>query len=281
MGAWGTQISSNDTFADVYDEFMELYNEGHDVIEITSKLLISKKELLDAGDDENNFWFAIAKGQWDFKSLDKEVFERVKDIIESQKDIEIWKELGADEKQISQRQKVLEKFLTKLETEKAKPKSRKKKKILNPVFEKGDCLTFKLMNGNYGAAVILEAIYDTPYGFNLVAVTDINMKGKPTLDIISESEILKLNFESWENEERISWFSPILFKKDKDKFEVIGNIVVEKNYDFKITSFGASGDWFIWIIEVASNQFDFGKNKFFGRTKLRKYLTNKPTYKFW
>ena len=28
MGTWGTGISSNDTFADIYDEFFDLYNDG-------------------------------------------------------------------------------------------------------------------------------------------------------------------------------------------------------------------------------------------------------------
>ena len=27
MGAWGTGISSNDTYADIYEQFIDLYNE--------------------------------------------------------------------------------------------------------------------------------------------------------------------------------------------------------------------------------------------------------------
>jgi hypothetical protein len=39
MGAWGTAISSNDTYADIYSEFFNLYNDGLEVDEI-SKILI-------------------------------------------------------------------------------------------------------------------------------------------------------------------------------------------------------------------------------------------------
>jgi hypothetical protein len=56
MGTWGTGLSSNDTFADIYGEFFELYNEGQDVKEITSKLLTTNKDLLTDKGDSNNFF---------------------------------------------------------------------------------------------------------------------------------------------------------------------------------------------------------------------------------
>ncbi|MES2662588.1 MAG: hypothetical protein V4629_04710, partial [Pseudomonadota bacterium] len=46
MGAWGIGISSNDTYADIYDEFFELYNEGLDVQSITTKLLETNQEII-------------------------------------------------------------------------------------------------------------------------------------------------------------------------------------------------------------------------------------------
>lgn len=273
MGTWGTGLSSNDTFADIYGEFFELYNEGQDVKEITTKLLATNKDLLDDKGDSNNLWFAIAKAQWECKSLDKEVYNRVKYIIENKKDLDVWKELGADEKDIKQRDKILLKLLGQLGEEKTKPKSRKRKKIVNPVFEKGTCLAFKLLNGNFGAAVVLEAIYDTPYGFNLVAVTTINKKDKPTIQEVVKADILFLNYGNWDNAQQVTWFTPKQFQKDADKFEVIGTIQVSKKYDTKSDAFSAAGDWFIWIVEVASNQFEQGKKKLFNvRTSVKEYL---------
>ena len=273
MGTWGTGLTSNDTFADVYGEFMELFNEGQDVKQITSRLLLTNKDLFNSKEDSNNFWFAIAKGQWECNSLDPDVYERVKNIIDSKKDLEVWRELGAEGKAIKQRDKVLEKFLVQLSVEKAKPKSRKKKKVLNPIFEKGDCLIFKLLNGNFGAAVVLEAVYDTPYGFNLVAVTNLNNKSKPTIQEIRDSGILTLNYDSWGSKEQVIWFIPNQFKKDQDKFEVIGKMFVGKTYNTKTDFVSGAGDWFIYIIEVASKQFDIGGTKWFRRdARLKTYL---------
>lgn len=100
MGAWGTGISSNDTFADIYDEFFELYNDGLEVLEISKKLIKNNQEIINEPDDSNNFWFALAKAQWECKQLDNKVLDKAKTIIESGYDIEVWKRLDASEKDL-------------------------------------------------------------------------------------------------------------------------------------------------------------------------------------
>lgn len=180
MGAWGTAISSNDTYADIYGEFFDLYNDGLDVAEISKKLIAGNQETINDTDDCNNFWFALAKAQWECKQLDKDIFDRVKKVVATGADLEVWRQLDADEKDTKKRKVVLDKFLADLQTERPKAKSRKKKIIRQPVFDKGDCLTFKLENGNYGGAVVLEAIKDSEYGHNLIATTRINQTNKPT-----------------------------------------------------------------------------------------------------
>lgn len=89
MGTWGTGISSNDTFEDIYSEFVELYNQGLDVKEITKTILQNNKELQSDYEDKNSFWFAIAKAQWECGSLDDDVFEKVKSIILSRQDLKL------------------------------------------------------------------------------------------------------------------------------------------------------------------------------------------------
>ncbi len=80
MGAWGTGISSNDSYADVYGEFFDLYNDGVEVGELSAKLIKQNQETICDPDDANNFWFALAKAQWECKKLDSGVFNRVKEI---------------------------------------------------------------------------------------------------------------------------------------------------------------------------------------------------------
>jgi len=103
MGAWGTAISSNDTFEDIYADFFDFYNDGLEVAEISKRLIDNNKETIDDPDDSDNFWFALAKAQWQCKQLDKALYKRVKEIIETDANIEIWRQLGAEEKEIKKR----------------------------------------------------------------------------------------------------------------------------------------------------------------------------------
>ncbi|WP_333853982.1 hypothetical protein [Epilithonimonas sp.] len=103
MGAWGTSISSNDSFQDVYQDFFQLYNDGLETTEITEKLIISYNEEINSNEDSNNFWFALAKAQWECQKLEPKIYKKVKEIIESDSDIVVWKELGANEKDIKKR----------------------------------------------------------------------------------------------------------------------------------------------------------------------------------
>jgi len=282
MGAWGTAISSNDTYADIYGKFFDLYNDGLDVTEISKKLIADNQEILNDKDDCNNFWFALAKSQWECKQLDKDIFDRVKKIIETGADLEVWRQLDTDEKDIKKRKIVLEKFLADLQTEKPKAKSRKKKIIRQPVFEKGDCLTFKLENGNYGGAVVLEAIKDTEYGHNLIATTRINQPNKPTKKDFENAEVLLMNFESWDNKPVVQWYLPIRHKRTAHLIEKVDTIDVQIDYAIEKSMNGFVADFDIWVIQVANQQFKSEETKPRSTTKETiKELTKKSKWKLW
>ena len=127
MGNWGTGISSNDIFEDIKDEFFELYDEGHEPNQIGQKLIDANQEIVNDYEEANNFWFALALCQWECKSLEPKILERITQIIVSGTDINLWEELGAEKSELTKRKKVLEKFLEKLNSEKKNPKRRKRK----------------------------------------------------------------------------------------------------------------------------------------------------------
>jgi hypothetical protein len=282
MGSWGTGLSSNDTYADIYDHFFELYNEGRDVEEISKALIIENEEILKIPEDHNNFWFAVAKAQWECKQLDPKILEKVKETIESGADIEIWHELGASERDLRRRSDVLESFLAKLQTEKSKPKPRKKKIIRQPVFEKGSCITFNLAGGNYGGAVILEAIHDTELGLNLVAVTRINQGFKPVVRDFENAEILIKSFAKWQDEEEVVWMFPFHFEDDRQFFEIIGNINVHKKFSEKETKFAFTGDWKYTLIDVTNLQFEWEKENATPKKRIFiKELITKRKFRLW
>jgi hypothetical protein len=261
MGTWGTEIKNNDTTAEIYSIFYDSYNKGQNPINISVKLIEDNQELINNPYDCNNFWFALALAQWETKSLDSKIFERVKNIIESENELQVWKELDADEKDIDTRKIVLEKFLRKLQTDKpkAKPRVKATQRIVKPIFEIGDCLTFKYDNGNYGGIVILGVNDDTEHGYNLVAGTRINQSTKPIINDFEKAEILIRNYASWKNDEVIVWTWPNNFKKlFSDFFELIGKVMVSKKYKTDDNNFGYVADWGLTKL-AATLQFEYEK----------------------
>ncbi len=282
MGAWGTAISSNDTYADIYAEFFDMYNDGLEAAEISKKLISDNLELINDHEDSNNFWFALAKAQWECKQLDNEILNRVKTIIEMGNDLKVWRQLDADEKDIKKRKVVLDKFLTDLQTERPKTKSRKKKIIRQPVFKKGDCLTFKLENGNYGGVVVLEAIKDSEYGYNLIAATRINQTNKPIKKDFENAAVLVMNHSNWDNKPNIKWYSSIRHKHVAHLIEAIDSLEVEINYDINSSEFSFMAAFDIHIIQAIDSQIKSEETKPRSTTKVTiRELTKKSKWRLW
>lgn len=129
MGTWNTKINGNDTFQDIYQRFFDLYNQGQNPADISKEIQDDFAEEFDDFDDRNNSLFGLALAQWETKSLESVVYEQVKEIIATGNDLEVWKELGADEKTIGKRKTGLEKFLVQISTEREKPKRRVRPKF--------------------------------------------------------------------------------------------------------------------------------------------------------
>lgn len=244
MGTWGTGIKSNDTSADIYDNFFKLYNEEKSVKEITEELIRKNKDLIKDKFDSNNFWFAIALCQWECKQLDNSLYEEIRKIIESKSDLTIWKELDATDSDIKEREIELNKFLIKLQTEKKSAKKIIKPKYYDSIFKKGDCFVFKMIDGNYGGAFVLTDEQNTEIGANFIALTDITKIEKPTLNDFKEANVyvkrekdinnLLAKFGKVKIEikdiPQIGMVCASDFKKEKIDFEIIGNLKILNPY---------------------------------------------------
>lgn len=232
MGTWGTAIKNSDAFADIYSEFYELYNKGGQPKIISNQIIKDNWEILEIEEEKHSLWFALALAQWETKSLEPEILQTVENIINSGAEIKTWTDLGADKKDITKRKAALVKFLGKLHSENPKITARTKPKLKTPIFSTGDCLVFKLENGNYGGAVVLATDNNPETANNLVATTRINQQNKPTLDDFGNSEVLILNFGSWKDKPDVCWYMPDLFYKEySDIYENIGKINVDLVYE--------------------------------------------------
>ena len=266
MGTWGISVSSNDTFAEVYDSYFNYYNDNWEIDLIVKQLEKEYQETIEIEEDSDNFWLALAKALWECKALEVTIFDKVKEIINSGHDLRIWRELGASEQDLKKRKAVLDKFLIQISTPKDNPKARKKIKVklLPSVFEKGDCLAFKMDNGNYGGALVYEAEKQGEYGLNFIAATSINKSTKPNLSDFENANILTI----WE-EERYGkivhklnnelpiayWFEAKSYKEFADKFERIGNLVVTKKFSHDFL--GSFQVWVPWDVLIVFSQQTF------------------------
>lgn len=290
MGVWGTGISSNDVYDDIIYQFFELYNQGMDVSAITGLLIIESREIIDSDEDHNNFWFAIAKAQWECKSLDREIFSRIKNIVETGKDIEIWKELNASRSDLARRKKVLDNFLLKLSTEKKTPRKRKAKRFIDAVFQKGDCLVFKLDNSHYGGAFILEAEKNTEFGLNLVCYLDINQKSKPTLEDFKKARVIvnkKVGYdfshvdkqlkppfkETITDNPAVCWQYASEYKRSRVLMEQVGNLEVSATYRSS-TNFQCFSHWGNIIRSINSYYEDVEDSKGTKEIRLKQLREN-------
>jgi hypothetical protein len=245
MGYWGTAISANDTYEDIYASFFDLYDKGIEPDEIYPILAGRNKDTLDDPDDNHNFWFAIAVAQWECKGLQKDSYNRVRSIVESGADLIAWRRLGASEADIRKRNAALGKFIQRISVEKPRAKARRTKKIIEPVYQKGTCLSFALDTGNYGGIITLEAVENTQYGFNLLAMTRIDQEEKPSVIDFEKSNILIRNFATWSNDPAIKWFYASAFTAhEKDRLEEVGRLAVSRMYDHRaaVSPYSFGGD---------------------------------------
>ena len=128
MGVWGVNVKDSDSFADVYDGFFDIYNNGASSEYASSEVKESFSEYFKDYEDSNNSWFALAYAQWETKSLEPSVLEKVSSIIASGSDLKLWEELGASKEDLNNRKSVLEAFLKEISSERKTKKRRKKPK---------------------------------------------------------------------------------------------------------------------------------------------------------
>ncbi len=159
MGCWGMGMAQSDEFCETYDSFMDEYNNGKEVAEITADILAKYHEEFDDDDGVmHDIYFALAKSEWMCCEQSDLVLNRVKEIIESGANIEFYRELEATEKDLKVRQKNLEKFWESLQIPRAKPRLRRidpldRLKDLPPL-EVGGCYRYKYEDGYRVFAVL-------------------------------------------------------------------------------------------------------------------------------
>jgi hypothetical protein len=143
-------------------------------------------------------------------------------------------------------------------------------------------LTFQLKNGNYGGAVVLESIRDTEYGYSLLATTRINQVRKPNQSDFESAEVLRLNYAAFDDRPCLNWYYPLRHKKIEDLIEKVTKIDIQIEYKIENSKLGFMGDFEIWVIGVANQQFESEATKPRSKNRLTiKTLTKIRKWKLW
>jgi len=228
MGSWGTGIKQDDLVCDVISLFKERLKDGASIEDATQASIGNFSASLDDTDDAPLVWIALADVQWSYGDLDKEILDRVKSDFENGYGLDRWRE--ASEELLRKRQGVIKRFIEKISVPNAKPKKRPKRISRPPKFTKGDCLAIQLSNGQFGAGLVLaEDHSNIEYGLNLIAVLDYMSKDRPSLRVFKKRRWLKLTHHDWTGRLDISWYQPLGFRKEKDRFEIVGNIKIRSS----------------------------------------------------
>jgi hypothetical protein len=223
MGAWGYGIRQDDFVCDVIGVFEDLLKAGKSVCEaaeaVTSKFTAEIKD----AEDGPLFWIALADMQWIYGELDPQILNRVKKDLDSGRSLAPWTE---DQRGLARRRAALEKFISKIGQPNRRPKKPPKIVVRAPKFRPGDCLSIRLLNGQYAAALVLAADHsNVEYGTTLVGVLDYLSPEKPTMEVFGKRKWLVLQHSS-NNKIDVAWYHYIGFLAVKDRLEFVGQVKI-------------------------------------------------------
>lgn len=106
MGSWGMGITQSDEYCDIYERFMEEYDEGKPMSDIKADILEEYLEEFDKNDGAlHDVYFAIGKAEWMCGGISDVIFKIISDIIKFGKNIAFYKSLGVIESDLKLRQK--------------------------------------------------------------------------------------------------------------------------------------------------------------------------------
>ncbi len=200
MGRWGMGLTQSDEFLEIYDLFMSEYDEGKPVSEITDGILNKyHKEFDDTDGIMHDVYFALAKAEWMCGVQSDKILARVKSIIDSGVNLDFLRTLEASEKDLRERERLLQQFFSKINVpRKASRKRQRPKDALKelPEYHIGEYCGYKYNEG-YRIFVVLDC--KKPTGFREMMFCAIlnrtfSAKEMRNIDILHEKVLLHACF---------------------------------------------------------------------------------------
>lgn len=226
MGSWGVGIRQDDFVLDVEGVFEDQLKDGKTISEATRIVHERFANYANGSDDDDPlFWIALADIQWKYGALDPAVLQRVTEIVDAGAGMDCWGE--PSEKVYKQRETALGKFRDKILQPNPKPTRPPRRVIRKPKFEAGDCLSIRLENAQYAAALVLKTDCSNPEnGMDLVGELDYLSDIPPKLNVFNKRRWLTQKHLGEEGSLHILWYVSQGFRKVKPRITVLGNIPI-------------------------------------------------------
>ena len=154
MGTWGHKVGADDAFCDVYEFFVDLYNQGASSEEASSRLQKEMSSYFSDSDDRYESYLALAFAQWETQHEDINVIGEVERFIATGESLENWSERGGDETLIGKRREALIAFLCKI----SKPRASRKRRVQR-VPESKDLVLLDLIAPDGRKALTIQESY--------------------------------------------------------------------------------------------------------------------------
>jgi hypothetical protein len=181
MGTWSAAILGNDTSSETYERFFELYDSGSAVAQIVKTIEKEMRDSLALDEDRNNVTLALALALWECDALNATRLARVRALVASRRDLEVWAGLDAGAALLKRREAALKTFLRRVSTPRSSPRKRKPPaRPQQTPFRAGCCFTVKSASRHYAFWVVTAALgkRDGDLG---VACLDIESARPPTV----------------------------------------------------------------------------------------------------
>lgn len=205
MGCWGMGLTQSDEYCEIYERFVEEYDEGKPVADITKDIL---EDYLDEFEEDDgvlhDVYFALGKAEWMCGGISHAIFNRISEIIKNDENIIFLRELEATESDLKIRKKNLEKFLNGLSVPREKARRRKIpeskyvpcEKVTYPALPKikiGDVFAYKYKNGYRIFTIVRrEKLYQRPAAYTYAWKKDF--QNIPELEELEQEYIIPLGY---------------------------------------------------------------------------------------
>jgi hypothetical protein len=253
MGTWGTALYSNDSAADLREDFKTIVRAPWDGARILEHLLAKYPSGKDPNDEEyTDVHLVIADLFWQYAIDHPPSFRRAAEIVQSGADLDAKRALGMATADLKKRGKTLEELRDRLKARNPKPRPRKMLTKPEPfLLAAGDCLFYPISRGspiNPYVSAKTRAAYDALYRWKqdgwgtvlvlrtyrrfdvfaryLVAVLDYAGADKPLLEQFRARNILHANAGKGKPVTRVHGVHTASGQLRKMEVEIAGNLPV-------------------------------------------------------